>query len=122
MDHTIHEAHDHTHGPECGHQSIGHDDHTDYLHDGHLHHPHNGHTDEHVLEISEKNPDHCTPDHSCAGHHADHVHGPNCGHEAIPMEIIPTILLGDICTFLTRPIATITVLSPPRNHTFSSST
>ena len=84
MDHTIHEAHDHTHGPGCGHQSIGHDGHTDYLHDGHLHHPHNGHTDEHVLEISEKNPENCTPTHSCSGHQADHVHGPNCGHEAIP--------------------------------------
>ena len=84
MEHTIHEAHDHTHGPGCGHQSIGHDGHTDYLHDGHLHHPHNGHTDEHVLEVSEKNPDQCTPDHSCSGHQTNHVHGPNCGHEAIP--------------------------------------
>ena len=79
-----HEPHDHVHGPGCGHQAIIHDGHVDYLHDGHLHHPHDGHVDEHVIAISETNPDACTPDHSCSGHDASHKHGPDCGHEAVP--------------------------------------
>ena len=81
---SIHEAHEHTHGPECGHTSISHNGHTDYLHDGHLHYPHDGHTDEHVLAISDQNPETCTPAHTCSGHESDHVHGPACGHEAVP--------------------------------------
>ena len=80
----IHEAHAHVHGPDCGHQAIIHDGHVDYLHDGHLHHPHDGHVDEHTIAISDTNPDGCTPKHRCGGHDADHVHGPNCGHEAVP--------------------------------------
>ena len=28
--------------------------------------------------------DACTPMHKCSGHEAKHVHGPNCGHPAIP--------------------------------------
>ena len=60
----IHADHDHQHGPGCGHIAIKHGDHIDYLHDGHLHHMHGDHVDEHVIEISEKNPDHCTPNYS----------------------------------------------------------
>ena len=45
---------------------------------------HGDHVDEHVIEISEKNPDHCTPNYKCSGHDVDHVHGPGCGHEAVP--------------------------------------
>ena len=42
----------HTHGPQCGHETIPHGDHTDYLVDGQLHHPHNGHCDHHgAVEI-----------------------------------------------------------------------
>jgi zinc transport system permease protein len=41
------ERHEHEHGPECGHPSIVHGDHVDYLHDGHLHAAHQGHYDEH---------------------------------------------------------------------------
>jgi len=37
----------HTHGPACGHESIPHGDHTDYLVEGHLHHPHGSHCDDH---------------------------------------------------------------------------
>ena len=80
----IHADHDHQHSPDCGHIAIKHGDHIDYLHDGHLHHMHGDHVDEHVIEISEKNPDHCTPNYQCTGHDADHVHGPDCGHEAVP--------------------------------------
>ncbi|HCM1918382.1 TPA: hypothetical protein N3A33_004391, partial [Salmonella enterica subsp. salamae serovar 28:r:e,n,z15] len=52
-----HENHPHQHGKGCGHTAIRHGDHVDYLHDGHLHHPHGDHVDEHILEVSEKNPD-----------------------------------------------------------------
>lgn len=79
-DQPLHQNHDHTHGPGCGHTAIQHGDHIDYLHDGHLHHPHEGHVDEHVIEVSDVNPVACTPDHVCDGH----VHGPGCGHEAVP--------------------------------------
>lgn len=80
----IHKDHVHEHGPDCGHTQIEHGDHIDYLHDGHLHHPHKDHVDEHTLEVSETNPDVCTPAHECAGHDPDHVHGPGCGHEPVP--------------------------------------
>lgn len=79
-----HENHDHVHGEHCGHTAIRHGDHIDYLHDGHLHHPHGDHVDEHVLEVSDKNPGGCTPNHACGGHEPGHRHGPGCGHEAVP--------------------------------------
>ena len=74
-----HHHHDHKHGPACGHTAIRHNGHIDYLHDGHLHHPHDDHYDEHVIEVSDTNPDQCKPV-PCS----DHVHGPNCGHERVP--------------------------------------
>lgn len=83
-DHKIHADHPHQLGQDCGHTAIKHDDHTDYLHDGHLRSPHAGHVDEHTLEVSAKNPADCTNGHECDGHAADHKHGANCGHEAVP--------------------------------------
>lgn len=41
------ERHEHEHGASCGHPTVEHDDHVDYLHDGHRHAPHQGHYDEH---------------------------------------------------------------------------
>ena len=82
--HPHHDHHDHVHGPGCGHVAVKHDGHVDYLHDGHLHHPHGDHVDEHVIAVSATNPAACTPAHACGGHAADHVHGPGCGHEAVP--------------------------------------
>jgi hypothetical protein len=79
-----HADHDHRHGPGCGHTAVRHGDHIDYLHDGHLHHPHGDHVDEHEIEVSAKDPDRCTPNHRCGGHQSGHVHGPGCGHEAVP--------------------------------------
>ncbi|MEQ5838628.1 hypothetical protein N0A02_04145 [Paraburkholderia acidicola] len=38
--------------------------------------------DEHRLEVSARNPDQCTP--GCGGHDPKHIHGPGCGHEAVP--------------------------------------
>ncbi len=37
----------HVHGPSCGHATVPHGDHVDYLVDGHLHHPHGDHCDDH---------------------------------------------------------------------------
>jgi hypothetical protein len=83
MSHHVHEQHDHTHGPGCGHPSVQHGDHIDYLHDGHLHRAHDGHYDECALEVGPANPADCAP-HDCAGHDAAHQHGPDCGHPAVP--------------------------------------
>jgi hypothetical protein len=44
---TPHAEHDHEHGPDCGHETVEHGDHVDYLHDGHRHAAHDGHWDEH---------------------------------------------------------------------------
>ena len=77
-----HQNHPHQHGPGCGHTAVEHQGHTDYLHDGHLHHVHGDHVDEHTIEVSSINPDGCTR--GASGHDAKHVHGPNCGHEAVP--------------------------------------
>ena len=74
----------HEHGPGCGHTAIRHDGHVDYLQNGHLQHPHKGHMNEHAIAVSATNPDACTPAHDCHGHEPGHVHGPGCGHEAVP--------------------------------------
>jgi len=82
-DHKIHEQHDHTHGPNCGHKTIEHEGHKDYLHDGCMHHVHGDHVDEHTLAVGGPNPADCTPSHDCKSHGADHTHGAGCGHDAV---------------------------------------
>jgi hypothetical protein len=77
-------AHSHEHGPNCGHTAVKHNGHTDYLHDGHLHYTHGNHVDDHSIEVTSVNPDNCTPSHNCSGHEKTHIHGANCGHEAVP--------------------------------------
>ncbi|TLU64663.1 hypothetical protein FE810_11295 [Thalassotalea litorea] len=77
-----HIEHSHQHGKGCGHTAIKHGDHVDYIHDGHLHCPHGDHYDEHNIEVSEQNPDGCHP--MDCGCESGHVHGPDCGHEAVP--------------------------------------
>jgi hypothetical protein len=79
-----HANHNHQHGENCGHVAIKHHDHVDYLHDGHLHHVHGDHVDEHTIEVSAQHPDICTPSHQCNGHDNTHIHGPDCGHPAVP--------------------------------------
>jgi hypothetical protein len=79
-----HRNHDHQHGPTCGHTAIEHEDHVCYLHDGHLHHVHGDHVDEHAIAVNATNASACTPQHACGGHAADHLHGPDCGHESVP--------------------------------------
>jgi hypothetical protein len=76
--------HPHRHGPGCGHILVKHGDHVDYLHDGRLHHPDGDGVDEHVVEVSDRNPNRCTPENGHKGHEARHVHGPSCGHAAVP--------------------------------------
>jgi len=77
-------AHNHMHGPNCGHTAVKHGGHTDYLHDGHLHYVHGDHVDDHNIEVTTANPDKCTPINSCAANEKPHAHGANCGHEAVP--------------------------------------
>lgn len=77
---TTHPHHDHAHGKGCGHTAVLHEGHVDYLHDGHLHHVHGDHVDEHVIAVSASNPDGCAVKADCGRH----VHGPGCGHEAVP--------------------------------------
>jgi hypothetical protein len=79
--HTIHGNHAHVHGGGCGHLAVRHGAHVDYLHDGCLHTPHGDHFDECRLEVSDVNPDACTPQNACP---AGHTHGPGCGHPAVP--------------------------------------
>jgi hypothetical protein len=75
----------HVHGPSCGHIGIRHEDHVDYLHEGRLQHlTRSGSIVEHVIPVSQANPSECTPQHRCAGHQANHVHGPSCGHAMVP--------------------------------------
>ncbi len=45
--HAEHTAAEHAHGAGCGHETVSHDDHVDYLHDGHKHAAHEDHYDEH---------------------------------------------------------------------------
>lgn len=84
----VHAHHDHKHGAGCGHTAIKHEGHVDYLHDGHLHHVEkDGTVTEHAIPVSKHNPEGCHPLNAHTGHtghHHDHKHGPNCGHEAIP--------------------------------------
>lgn len=81
--HQTHGDHPHRHGQDCGHTAVRHEGHVDYLHNGHLHHPHDGHVDEHVIAVSDRNPDRCTKgeDTECD---EGHVHGSDCGHEPVP--------------------------------------
>jgi len=54
------------------------------VHDGHLHHPAGGRVEEHRIEVSERNPERCTPEHECA-HRAEHGGGHGRHHHpAIP--------------------------------------
>jgi hypothetical protein len=85
-DHKAHQSqtHMHEHGPHCGHRTVEHGGHEDYLHDGALHHVHGKKIETHSLDVDAKNPAACTPAHTCAGHALDHKHGPSCGHEPVP--------------------------------------
>lgn len=48
-EHDHHESadHPHVHGEGCGHETVQHGDHVDYVVSGHLHRPHGDHCDDH---------------------------------------------------------------------------
>ncbi|HTR76572.1 MAG TPA: hypothetical protein VMH39_00615 [Gemmatimonadaceae bacterium] len=79
-----HSDHSHVHGPACGHSTVRHEGHVDYLHDGHLHHQRGTTVEEHSIALGSTNPGACTPAHRCGGHDSGHVHGAGCGHAAVP--------------------------------------
>ncbi len=83
-DHKPHQGQLHTHGPGCGHATIGHRGHQDYVRDGRLEHVRGKVVESHSLDINNTNPALCTPTHTCGGHTADHKHGPGCEHAAVP--------------------------------------
>ncbi|MES3629613.1 MAG: hypothetical protein PPP56_05545 [Longimonas sp.] len=63
--------------------AVKHGDHVDYVHNGHLHHQReDGTVEEHTIPVSETNPDGHNPIENAHKH--DHVHGPDCEHEAVP--------------------------------------
>ena len=112
MSHT-HENHDHQHGPDCEHTGIEHAGHVDYLHDGHLHHmAEDGSVVEHSIEVSEANPDSCTPAHQCGCHDSDHVHGPGLVMNRSHTEITLTTL--SMVTFIIRMAITVMTMVPSR--------
>src|SRR5260370_981538 len=75
---------EHQHGPGCGHIAVEHRGHTDYIARGHLQHQEANRVAEHTVEIDAEHPDRCTGNRDTAGHRKEHVHGLNCGHEAVP--------------------------------------
>lgn len=79
-DHT-HGEHAHTHGPECEHVGVQHEQHTDYLHDGHLHHQTDGDVEEHAIPESSTNPDVCRAAQRCP---CDEQHDVECEHPRVP--------------------------------------
>ncbi|MGD0674084.1 MAG: hypothetical protein ABSC94_01615 [Polyangiaceae bacterium] len=82
-DHKSHQRQLHTHGPGCGHATIDHRGHTDYLREGHLDHVHGAHVESHSVDVDEMNGAACTPAHACGAHAANHEHGPTCEHVAV---------------------------------------
>ncbi len=62
--------------------TLWHDGHLDILVEGTLWHLRGATMEPHVLPDTA--PHACDPDHECGGHAADHVHGPGCGHPAVP--------------------------------------
>lgn len=77
VEHKSHAAH--KHGENCGHASIKHSDHVDYMHDGHFHNATaSGQVVEHSVRVAAAN------DHVKAPAESGHTHGANCGHASIP--------------------------------------
>jgi len=68
-----------------------------------------GHADEHVIEVSAKNPDRCTPDHKCAGHGPDQCTGRDAAMNPCRTAITSTIWSTATCIIRTATIATTTV-------------
>ena len=63
--------------------AVRHDDHVDFLEEGRLIHEKGGRREEHRIAVNAQNPARCETDHRAQAQ-AGHVHGPSCGHEAVP--------------------------------------
>lgn len=83
-DHKEHQNHSHRHEAGCGHESIQHSDHTDYLHEGHMHRAHGDHFDECSIPVNAANPEDCTPSYTCGGHGQGQRHDAGCDHQRVP--------------------------------------
>jgi hypothetical protein len=70
-------------GEPHGRTAVRHEDHVDYLDHGRLVHEEGGRTEEHRIAVSPRNPDRCDAAHRVQAQ-PGHVHGPGCGHEAVP--------------------------------------
>lgn len=82
-----HSQEEHSHRPGCGHIAINHNGHADFIMDAHLYPAHGGNLQQHILRESSEYPVVCAPIiDKTIGHHQEHTHGPNCGHEAIQHE------------------------------------
>ncbi|MGH9889428.1 MAG: hypothetical protein ACREBE_28095 [bacterium] len=79
------EQHAHVHDGSCGHATVPHEDHVDYLHDGHVHLVHGDHVDEEVA----------APDAHLAHAGHMHVHDDGCGHPIVAHEGHVDYLHGD---------------------------
>ena len=114
---TTHKGHDHAHGPACGHTAVKHNGHVDYLHNGHLHNVQADHIDEHRIDVSRFNPVAALREHHCGAHDQDHIHGPNCGHQAVPHGDHVDYLVKDRCITRTTTTATIAARIEDRRMT-----
>lgn len=81
--------HSHRHSTACGHTTVNHDGHVDYLHEDQLHSQQEGNIESHSFAVNEENPDDCQgglidPADGSLGEELGHVHGENCGHAKIP--------------------------------------
>lgn len=70
-------------GAADGRTAVRHEGHVDHLDHGHLLHEEDGRTEEHRIAVSAANPDRCDAAHRTQAD-GGHVHGPGCGHEAVP--------------------------------------
>jgi hypothetical protein len=66
-----------------GRTGLRHHGHVDYLYQDRLVHLEAGREVDHVIEVTERNPDRCDPAHRAEAM-PGHVHGPDCGHERVP--------------------------------------
>ncbi len=62
--------------------TVWHDGHLDILMEGTLWHVGDASLEAHAL--ADDGVHACDPEHECGGHEAGHVHGPGCGHPAVP--------------------------------------
>jgi hypothetical protein len=74
------EQHHHTHGPGCGHASVLHADHVDYLHDGQVHREHRAPDGVHYDECTTCQCRNCSD--SCAICVCADCTCPTCNHNA----------------------------------------